>query len=263
MTDRTRIQETLLQALEPIPEVLAFWEAGSRATGRYDQYSDLDLQLLVADGTVETARAAVEAALLSIAPFEKRWEVPAPTFHGNWQCFYHLQGTDPLLLVDLCIIERKAPNRFLEPEIHGIPTVFFDKTGEIIPTPTDAAAHAEKIRKRLPLLAEPMELFHPFVEKELRRGREVDAFMFYQAYVLSRLVEALRMRYAPWRYNFGPRYLQYDLPADIYAKVRSFYFMASGDDLQAKKAEALALLRETLTELKQLDFIKLLEETRS
>ncbi|HWI63244.1 MAG TPA: hypothetical protein VNT75_15505 [Symbiobacteriaceae bacterium] len=262
MSDRTRILETLISTLEPMTDVLAFWEAGSRATGRYDQYSDLDLQILVADGSVEPVRTALEAALLSLAPFEKRWEVPAPTFHGNWQCFYHLRGTDPLLLVDLCLIEQKAPNRFLEPEMHGIPTVFFDKIGAVRPEPTDAAAHAEKIRRRLPLLEEPMELFHAFVDKELLRGREVDAFAFYHGYVLSRLVEALRMRYAPWRYNFGPRYLQYDLPPAVYARVRSFYFLEGGEDLGRKKAEALQWLRETLAEVKQLDLIKLLEETR-
>lgn len=262
MSDRMRILDTLVATFEPMRNVLAFWEAGSRATGRYDQYSDLDLQCIVEDGTVEATRNAAEAALQSIAPFQRRWEVPQPTWHGHWQAFYHLQGTDPLLLVDLVIMERKAPNRFLEPEQHGLPTVFFDREGLTRPVPTDAAAFADRLRKRLAALEEPLELFHPFVDKELRRGREVDAFSFYHGMLLLRLVEVLRMRYSPWRYNFGLRYLQYDLPPAVYARVQSFVYVASADELGAKKAAALDLIRETMAELKQLDLTTVLEETR-
>lgn len=262
MSDRLRILDTLLATLEPMPNVLAVWEAGSRATGRYDQYSDLDLQCIVADGTVAATRDAVEAALQSLAPFQRRWEVPQPSWHGHWQAFYHLQGTDPLLLVDFVIMERKAPNRFLEPEQHGTPTVFFDREGLTHAIPTDAAAFAERLRRRLSDLEEPLELFHPFVDKELRRGREVDAFSFYYGPILLRLVEVLRMRFSPWRYNFGMRYLQFDLPPAMYAQVQSFTYVASAEELGVKKAAALDLIRSTVAELKRLDFVALLEETR-
>ncbi|MDF2629782.1 MAG: polymerase beta domain protein region [Symbiobacteriaceae bacterium] len=262
MSDRMRILETLIAALEPLPNVIAFWEAGSRATGRYDELSDLDLQCIVADGTVEATRRTIEAALQTIAPFQRRWEVPQPAWHGHWQAFYHLKGTDPLLLVDLVIMERKAPGRFLEPEQHGIPTVFFDREGLTRAVPTDSAAYAERLRRRLAALEEPLELFHPFVDKELRRGREVDAFSFYHGTILLRLVEVLRMRYSPWRYNFGLRYLQYDLPPAIYAQVQAFVYVASPADLGAKKAAGLELIRSTIAELKALDFVALLEQTR-
>jgi hypothetical protein len=262
MSDRTRTLEALVAALEPMPNVLAFWEAGSRATGRYDQYSDMDLQCIVADGTVEATRLAVESALASLGPLDRRWEVPQPTWHGHWQAFYHLAGTDPLLLIDFAIMERKAPNHFLEPEQHGTPTVLFDREGLTRPVPTDSAAFAERLRKRLSALEEPLELFHPFVDKELRRGREVDAFSFYHGMVLLRLIEVLRMRYSPWRYNFGMRYLQYDLPPTTYAQVQSFIYVASPDELGAKKAAALDLIRSTIAELKGVDFVALLEQTR-
>lgn len=262
MSDRTRILDALLGALEPMPAVIAFWEAGSKATGRLDEYSDLDLQLLVEDGAVDAVRQAIEATLLSLAPFQRRHEIPQPAWHGHWQAFYHLQGTDPLLLVDLVIMERKNPNRFLEPEIHGVPTVYFDREGLIKGEPTDAAAFAEKLRKRLPIIEEPMEIFHPFVDKELRRGREVDAFAFYQGFLLNRLVEVLRMKYCPWRFNFGLRYLQFDLPPAAYARVRELVYVASAADLAARKAEALQWLRETLAEVKSLDLVAHLESSR-
>lgn len=259
---RVRIVNRLLRELEQMENVLALWEAGSRATGRADDMSDLDLQVLVTDGTVSETVQRLEAVLNELGPVNLRYEVPQPSWHGAWQAFYRLDGVSPLLMVDLVIIEEKNPNRFLEPEIHGRPVVYLDRQGVITQAPTDSAAFAERLRKRLPQLEVPAELFHPFVEKELIRGRAVDGLSFYQGLVLTRLVEALRMRYAPWRYNFGQRYLQYDLPPAIYEQVRELAYVASPDELPAKVQRAMALLRQTLGELKELDLQKLLEQTR-
>lgn len=259
---RTQILSALREALEPHDDVLAFWEAGSAAMGRADHMSDLDLQVLVADGRVEDTRKVVETALLSLRPFEIAWEVPRPTFHGNWQAFYRLEGYDPLLLVDLCILEEKSPNKFLEPEMHGHPCIYFDKGGRVKPQYVPAAEMAAKIRGRLPLIEAGVELFHAFVEKELRRGRPVDALHFYLNTVVPRLVEALRTRYCPWRYNFGLRYLGHDLPADVYDQVGPLLYVASPEELLEKKLRALALLRQTLAEVKALDLEAELESRR-
>lgn len=259
---RERIVGRLLQEMEQMDQVLAFWEAGSRATGRADDMSDLDLQVLVTDGTVDETVQRLEAVLAELGPVNLRYEVPQPSWHGAWQAFYRLEGLSPLLMVDLVILEEKNPNRFLEPEIHGTPVVYLDRKGLITQPPTDSAAFAERLRKRLPLLEAPAELFHPFVEKELARGRAVDGLSFYQGLVLSRLVEVLRIRHCPWRYNFGQRYLQFDLPPALYEQVRDLAYIASPDELPAKKERAVALFRQTLAEVKELDLQALLEQTR-
>lgn len=259
---RQALVQTLREALEPADFILAFWEAGSAAMGTADQWSDLDLQVVVTDGQVEATRQLVEAALTGIAPIDLKFEVPQPSWHGHWQAFYRLQGVDPLLLIDLVIMEEKTPGRFLEPEIHGKPVVYLDRQGVTEPQPTDAAAQAARMQKRLPLLELPAELFHRFVEKELRRGREVDAMSFYQGVVLNRLVEALRMRYCPWRYNFGMRYLQRDLPPIIYGEVEHLTFVAQATELPAKTNRAMGLLRVTLNELKGMNLAAHLEAHR-
>lgn len=261
-TIRNRCVQTLQAALEPCDFVLAFWEAGSVAMGRADQYSDLDLLVLVTDGQTDAAVAVCEEALRRIAPIDLRYEVIQPSWHGHWQAFYHLAGTDPFLLVDLVVMETANPNRFLEPEIHGRPLVYFDKQGLLHQAPTDPHAFAVKLKHRLVFLEVPAELYHPFVDKELLRGRPLDALHFYNGLLLSRLIEALRMRYCPWRYNFGMRYLGHDLPPDVYQALQPLCFIGGAQELPEKKAAVLTLLRQTLAELKSMDLVQHLESHR-
>lgn len=260
------MRETILQAfvaeLFPSDSVLAVWEMGSKAMGTADEYSDLDLQVLVADGATAEVRALVERALSQVRPFDLAFAMPQPTWHGHWQGFYRLLGTSPYLMVDLVIIEKSRPNWFLEPEIHGTPSILFDKQGLLVQEPTDAAAFAQRLADRIAFLDSSTELFHNLIDKELLRRRPVDAMSFYQGMLLPRLVEVLRMRHCPWRYNFGLRYLQRDLPAEAYEAVKTQLFVGSPSDLMAKKERTLYLFRNTLKELKRLDLAAHLEAAR-
>ncbi|MFZ5817369.1 MAG: nucleotidyltransferase domain-containing protein [Bacillota bacterium] len=262
MAAREALLRSLRERLGGCDGALAFWEQGSKAMGRADELSDLDLYLIVAEGAVEEVSRQVEEALEQVAPIDLRLVLPQPTWHGHWQAFYRMAGLSPYLQVDIVLMKESSANWFLEPEIHGEPQILFDKKGLVRPVPTDAAAFAERLAKRLPLLEAPAELFHIFVGKELQRGREVDALSFYQGVLVGRLVEALRIRYSPWRYNFGLRYLREDLPAPVYAQIRSLVYVAGPEELPAKKERALSLLRETLAELKALDLRELLEQAR-
>ena len=62
------------------------------------------------------------------------------------------------------------------------------------------------------------------------------------------LVELLRMRHCPVRWDFGMRYLDRDLPPAVYDQVRDLVFIHHPDDLEAKLVSATvwgnALLRD-------------------
>lgn len=266
MTEKPSLRAEILQELTAkltgTDSVIAFWEQGSTATGRADQWSDLDLIVLVADGQVEPVKDQVEQTLSEIRAIEIRYEVPQPSWHGHWQAFYRLVESSPFFMVDLVIIEESHPNRFLEPELHGMPAVYIDKKGITAQSPTPASGLAARLAGRLPLLEVTMELFHPFVDKELMRDRPVDAMHFYHNIVVLRLVEALRIRHCPWRFNFGLRYLGYDLPDHVYGQVRELCYVADPAELTGKKSRAVALFRETLAELKSLDLAALIEQSR-
>jgi hypothetical protein len=260
---RAQIIAAIKNTIQPLPHVIAFYEGGSVAMGRADQWSDLDLHVVVHDGTSDDTWPVIEQVLQSIGPIDQRYVIPQPSSHGHWQAFYRLESAGPLLLVDLVIMAEHTTNRSIEPEIHGTPLVYFDKTGWVVQPPTDSAEFALKLAGRIPQLEVAAEILHPFVGKELLRGRPVDSFVFYQGLVISRLVEALRMRYAPWRYNFGSRYLQEDLPPAVYEAVEALFFVGSPAELPAKLDRAMSLLRATLSDLKRLDLVAHLEQRRS
>lgn len=259
---RERILRAIVAETEPHPFIQGLWQQGSAAMGRADDWSDLDLMLLVTDGHVAEGSAAVEQALRSLAPVERRFEVPRPTWHGHWQAFYRLEGTSPYLLIDLCIMEMSTSNRFLESELHGRPIVYFDKTGWAAQEPADPGPAAQRIRERLESHEVMIDLFSPFVRKEILRGRPVDALSFYNGLVMTRVVECLRSRYSPWRHSFGMRYLSHDLPPDVYAEVQELLFIHDPEELPQKTDQAVTLFRRTLDELRSLDLMQLLEETR-
>lgn len=259
---REQILGALKAALEATPAALAFWEQGSVGMGRADAQSDLDLYVIAEDGRVEEVWRAAEAGLQGFSPIKRRW-APHPTWHGNWQAFYQLAAAPPLLLVDLVVFEERAPQKFLEQEVHGLPRVYLDRQGLVRPVRADSAEWAERIRSRLPALEVPAELFHQFVEKEIRRGRMVDALSLYQSVVLTRLIEALRILHSPWRFNFGARYLTHDLPVDLYQQVEHLSFVPAPEALLERKEAALDLLRQTLAAVGQLDLKEHLERARS
>ena len=255
------IRQVLVDAFRTDENVLAFWEGGSLAMGRADQWSDLDLQVLTRDGYAKTAQSAIESALQSLGTIDITYNLPEPTWHGHLQVFYRLAEADPLWLVDLLIMEEKNPMWFLEPELHGRPVVYIDRTGITAPSPSDAPALARTLEARIAALEVIPELFHRFLEKDLRRGRPLDALATYQDLV-QRAVEAVRILYCPWRYNFGIRYLQYDLPQREYERVLAMAFVSAPEELLAHKPALMELFEETTPKLQQLDLVQHLESTR-
>jgi hypothetical protein len=57
------------------------------------------------------------------------------------------------------------------------------------------------------------------VVKQVRRGKFVEAFGYYERYVLQPLVEALRLAYAPRRSDYYVKDIYRDLPAEVTAEL--------------------------------------------
>ena len=68
---RDIIIQTLVDALKPIEYVLAFWEGGAAAFNRVDEWSDIDLYLVVDDKKVDETFVAFEKALKSLSLFNR------------------------------------------------------------------------------------------------------------------------------------------------------------------------------------------------
>ena len=247
--NREQIVDTLREALEPQSYIYAMWEAGAAAFGRVDEWSDLDLIIDVEDEQVANTFDVIESCLRSLSPIELLYEIPQPTWHGHTQKFYRLRDASPFLLVDIAIIRHSNPNKFLEPDIHGDVRVYFDKSNVTRQIPVDRIDLARKLRKRLEDLKVTFEMFQVLVDKELNRKNDVEAFSFYQSFTLRPLVEVLRMRYQPDRYNFHTRYLYYDLPPEVVEKLEGLFFVANGAELRTKHKSAQTWFYETLEQI--------------
>jgi len=244
---RERIVEAIRAAAEPSEWIRAMYVAGSAAFGREDRWSDVDVGLAVTDDRVSDGFAVVEAALASIAPIDLCWRIHPPT-HEKPQRLYRLAGADPFLLVDVGVLPASTPpqNRFVERRRHGTPRVLFDRDGFCEDAPSDPAAWRAKMRSRLAELKLRFASTQTHPKKCALRGEFAEAIVFYQAFTLRPLVEVLRMKHDPWRFDFDVRYLRFDLPPDVRERLRPFWFVGDLDDLLAKRDAAEAwFLAET------------------
>jgi len=243
---RDAIVAAVKEALEPLPFVDALLEGGAAAWRRIDAWSDLDLNVFADDASVDEVFRIIEDALRRLSPIEHVFVAHGPSEGGMQQKFYRLERASPFLLVDLAVLTSAAREKFLEPEIHGDNLVYFDKTGITKSPPLDRVAFDGKLRARLAHLRDETEMFHVFVEKEANRGNWIEAIDNYRVYVIGPLLEVLRMKYGPLHHHFRSRYVHYELPRDVVARLQSLFFVSGPEDLQIKYREALRWFREVV-----------------
>jgi hypothetical protein len=241
---REPILQALRRALEPLPHVHAMWEGGSEAFGRTDRWSDVDLQFEVDDDTIPETLSLIEGILAGLSPIQDRLEMPARP--GYAQVFYRFRRASPHLLLDLCLMKKSHPDKFLEPEIHGRVVIHFNKGGSLQVRPLDIPAHLEKIRSKLDWIEKRFTIFAPMVEKELHRGHLPAAIDLYYRLVLDALVDALRVLHAPEHFDFKVPYSCYDLPPEVYQRLSGLFLVADEAALRRHYEEASAWFRQTL-----------------
>jgi len=203
---RLSIVHGMTEALEPLSFVHAFYEGGAAAFHRIDVWSDIDLYIVVDDALVPDT--------------------------------FRLEKAGEFLLVDLAVLTVSAPDKFLVRQIHGDVVFLFNKGDSIKIPPLDREAFIRGLLDHRRRLRERMELFGPFVEKELLRGHMLEALEFYRALVVPSLVGALRMRYGPRHYVFRMRYVYRELPPDVIRRLEALAFVKDLEDLETKYREA-------------------------
>ncbi len=245
---RSTIIATVHTALEAMPGVLAAFLGGSDATGRTDGLSDVDVVVVVEDGAVEAAFDTVHDALAELSPIAHRWRLADPTWHGNPQEFLSLRDADAAHFLDLVVMRRAGGERFLEAERHGRPMVLFDRAAVLEPVPLDREALRARIDDRLAVLRERFPLFQTLVTRAVRRGFVAEAAVAYQDHTYRPLIELLRIRHCPDRFDYGARYLDRDLPPALRAEVEALALPRTLDEVEAFRARAQVLFDATLAE---------------
>ena len=213
------------------------------------------------DDQVPDTFKAIEQVLTKLSPIELKYELPQPTWHEHAQIFYRLKNASEFLLLDLCVIKESNPNKFLQPEIHNHALVHFDKCNVIQWQPLDSNAFIAKLKERLKTLRVTFDLFQMLTKKEIYRQNDIEALSFYHGYTLRPLVEALRIKYAPTRYNFHTRYVHYELPKPVVKKLESLYFVKDRKDLTAKRKLAEKWFYKILQDINLKEVAKAIEMT--
>jgi predicted nucleotidyltransferase len=234
---RRDVVETLTESLRKAPFIHAMWEGGAAAEGTLDEWSDIDLYVLVDDDKVEQAFTEVETALSIISPINLKLPVPDTGWPGVHQAFYKLADASEYHVIDLAVITRSAKEKFLEPKVHGEAVFYFNKVGEIEFEPFDESAAMAAMRKRRKRLADRLEVFGCFFQKEVNRGNLIEAVDLYHRLFLSTLVELLRMEHNPDHYSFGTRHVHTELPRDVVDRLERLCFVRDGTDLRKNHRE--------------------------
>jgi hypothetical protein len=248
MITRDSLIVALRESLRAAPFARAAWLGGSVATGRLDEWSDIDLFIIAADDAVDPTLTLIEQTLAAIAPIERRFRVPEPAWHGHSQAFYQQFGLPPHLMTDVLVMKASCPaaDRFLEVERHGVPTVLFDKDGVVRPEPMNAPVHRTKVAAKVNEWRLKFPMFQHLVVKAVWRENPIEAIGFYHAFTFRPLVDMLRVRHCPDRFDYGLRYLSDDLLAADVRRLAALAYPADPADLERKQRDAEAWFNETL-----------------
>jgi predicted nucleotidyltransferase len=243
---REIVLDTIISTLNPLDYVHAMWEMGAASFGRVDEWSDIDLIVVVDDERVEDAFSEMEKVFEANPGFRLKYRLPEPTWHGHSQVFWLLKDASPFLMLDFVVMKRSAKDKFLQFRIHGKPVVHIDKSGIVKDDPVDAKDLLEQLKRRIERLKINFDLFQTLTTKELNRGNYIEAMGFFLAYTVRPLIGILRLKHYPYHQDFYFRYIHYELPKDVLERLQRFYFVSDPEHLRALRAEAEAWFRDEL-----------------
>lgn len=235
---RTDVVNAIIGVLMPLDYVQAVWEAGAASFNRVDQWSDIDLNMVVEDAHAEGTLKAIEEKASALAGIELKFRMPEPTWHGHAQLFVQLKRASPYLFLDIVVMKQSSPDKFLQYGIHGRPLVHFDKIGIVKDEPLDADGFVKKVVARLETLKSTFPMFQVLTLKEINRGHDIEALGYYLGYTFRPLVELLRIKYCPLHFNFHTSSLHYDLPAEVGDRLQRFAFIRNATELGERRAQA-------------------------
>jgi len=251
MTDLSRYADWtawLSAAAQADHDVRCVWVGGSAATGGYDEWSDLDLDVLCTPGTSTSVYERWLARARADFDVRDVWEVPLDTWPDGRQCFLNLQDrpgllTEPTRLVDLHVSDLADHHSHLDVRRHGNPVVLHDPEGLVVLEPEDTSA---AMAEALDQVRQRRVTGEWLVNRAIRRGHVAEAVDFYLRFALAGVVRLLRVEHCPWRHDYGLRYLRVDLPADVADRVEELVPGATSASLEELSRRCYAWLDELL-----------------
>ncbi len=230
------------------PDVRCVWVGGSAVTGGWDEWSDLDLDVLCTPGTTTGVYSRWVAQARADFDVRDVWEVPEDVWPDGRQAFINLQERPGLLLeptriVDLHVSDLADHHSHLDVRRHGTPLVLHDPDAVIVLEDEDVSksltAEVDNVRQRR-VTGEWL------VNRAIARGHVAEAVQWYLRFPFDSVVRLLRVEHCPWRHDFGVRYLREDLPPEVADRVEELVPGVTSATLEELSLRCFAWLDELL-----------------
>ena len=223
MTDLSRYDDVLdwlRRTTASDPDVLVAWVGGAAATGGYDEWSDVDVEVLVTAGTHHDVYARLLDGLRTDFHVDHVWEVPREVWPDGAQFFAMLQHRpglldEPTRIVDLHLSSVSDEPLRLDVRRHGTPIVLHDPDGLLTLEHDDEAAMAATRDAAAEQVRQRRGLGQWLVNRAIAREQPAEAVGMYLRFGLDPLVRMLRHEHCPWRHDYGLRYVRTDLPSEV------------------------------------------------
>lgn len=223
--NRESIISTIVKVLQGEECVHACWLEGSDATGKVDEYSDIDICICVDEEAVDAVFQKVQNI------FETDYVHVNGPDDSESQLVFHVADTDKYLMVDFnAYFYGKANTTFVTGDRIDVCKVLFDKK-EIIQykdyDPTEGAGDCaywkEESAYRFSQICR--------VEKYCLRGLYPEAFVYYQRYVVEPLIFTLRRKYTPTKIWYHLVHISDHLPKEEVERLNRILKVASVEDI--------------------------------
>jgi len=227
----------LRKALEPLPYIYALWLEGADANDTADEYSDIDFWVDFEDEHENQAIEAVENALSELAEMDYKY-VMQHDHPKIRQRIYHLAGTSKYLMIDFCWQLHSRPEYALhENDKIESAQVIFDKKNIIKFKPLNLADFIDVNKNKLEE-AKYRRTQHCRAEKYIHRGQYLEAYAYYNRYVLEPLIDLLRLIYTPAYADFYFCHISRHIPESERIKLEYFAKISSLEDIAVKIPQA-------------------------
>jgi hypothetical protein len=237
---RAAIVSALHIAFKDIPQVEALWLEGADAVGRVDEYSDLDVCCAVQTSNFQLVQDAARDALTRLGTLDQAWLSRDEPTQRNVDL--HIRDSSPYLLIDLCLYCGMGSD-FIEGDEIEKPLVLFDRVGAVRYHPQDREALRQTQSERLRTLRETVAQ-SARIHKYLARGEFLEAFGYYEKFLLTPLIELLRIRHTPLHADYGIVHISRHLPQGVRVRLERLYQVGSLADLADRVQEAEAWFAE-------------------
>lgn len=253
MNNSEIIIKRLKEELEPLQYVHAMWLEGADAIGQADEYSDIDIYIDIEDEYEQEAIDKVENILSRISEIDYKYVMN----HGHpklRQRIYHLKGSSEYLMIDFCwqLHSRdKEEYVYIKGNTIEAAKVIFDKS-EVIRYKDFKEEDYRSFNIEALEQCKYRYSQHCRVTKYIHRGMYLEAYAYYNKYVLEPLIHVLRMIYTPAHAHYYLIHISQHLPKFEVQRLEFFAQISTLKDIEDRIPLAEIWFSELVGRLKEL-----------